>query len=293
MVENSLTKTSIISLKKSLEKFTTHLKDLNRSDNTILAYETDIRQLTELLKKRNISHPTAVNLEELNKVKNHYFEQKYTAKSISRKLNSYRAFFTYLVNQKLIEKDPTNGIDYPKTELGAPRILSPMEYRALRDAARADIRISAIVEVLLQTGIRISELANLRLDDIKEESLAIRAQQSQSARSVPLNQVAKQLIDLYLAKRPAGKVDNVFITSRGKPFLIRNIRESIKRYLLAAGVKDASVNDLRHTFIAHHLQAGTPLPVVAKLIGHKRVSTTERYLQYIEPTKEPTKLKEL
>ena len=292
-MENSQTNSGVISLKESLKKFTNHLNSLNRSENTILAYETDIRQLIELLEKRSINHPTAVNLEELDKVKNYYFEKGYTAKSISRKLNSYRAFFTYLVGQKLIEKDPTGGITYPKTELGAPRILSPMEYRALRDAARADIRISAIVEVLLQTGIRISELANLRLDDVKESSLAIRAQQSQSARAVPLNQVAKQAIDLYLTKRPAGKVDNIFITSRGKPFLIRNIRESIKRYLFAAGIKDASVNDLRHTFIAHHLQAGTALPTVAKLVGHKRVSTTERYLQYIKPVKEPTKLKEL
>lgn len=283
----------VISLKEGLQKFVDYLRSLKRSENTVLAYETDIRQLVELLEERGISHPTAVNLDELNKVKEHYFQQNYTNKSVSRKLNSYRAFFTYLKDQKIIDRNPTDGIAYPKTELGAPRILSKMEYRALRDACRSDVRISAIVEVLLQTGIRISELANLRLDDIKKDSLSVRAQHSQPARTVPLNKVAKQALERYLAKRPKGKVDNVFITSRGRPFLIRNIRESIKRFLEAAGVKNASVNDLRHTFIAHHLTAGTPLPTVAKLVGHRRVSTTERYLQFVEPAKEPTKLEEL
>jgi len=283
----------IINLQESLKKFVDHLRELKRSENTVLAYETDLKQLVELLEKRGVNHPTAVNLEELNQIKDHYFKQGYTNKSVSRKLNSYRAFFTFLVDQKIIDKDPSAGIEYPKTELGAPRILSKMEYRALRDACRTDPRISAIVEILLQTGIRISELANLRLADIKEDSLSIRPQYSQPGRTVPLNKVAQQALDRYLAKRPKGKVDNVFITSRGKAFLIRNIRESIKRFSEAAGVKDASVNDLRHTFIAHHLEAGTPLPTVAKLVGHKRVSTTERYLQYVQPAKEVEKLEEL
>lgn len=283
----------IISLQEGLKKFVDHLRALNRSENTVLAYDTDIRQLRDLLEKRGIKHAPAVNLEELEKVKEHYFQQGYTNKSVSRKLNSYRAFFTYLKDQAIIEKDPTKGITYPKTELGAPRILSKMEYRALRDACRGDIRISAIVEVLLQTGIRISELANLRLDDVKKDSLLIRAQHSQPKRIIPLNKAVDQALQHYLAKRPKGKVDNVFITANGRPFLIRNIRESIKRYLQAAGIKDASVNDLRHTFIAHHLTAGTPLPTVAKLVGHKRVSTTERYLQYVEPAKEAVKLEEL
>jgi len=147
-----------------------------------------------------------------------------------------------------------------------------MEYRSLRDACRQDPRISAIVELLLQTGIRISELANLRLEDVKENSLFIRPQYSQAGRTVPLNKAGYQALKRYLDQRPKTKDDHIFITSCGRPFLIRNIREAIKRYMEIAGVKNASVNDLRHTFIAHHLQANTPLPTLAKLVGHKRIS---------------------
>lgn len=286
-------KPKIIDLKTALQKFIDQLTGLKRSGNTILAYKTDIRQLLELLKKRSISHPTAVNLNELNNVKDHYFKQGYTAKSVSRKLNSYRAFFTFLKNQGLVDQDPTEGIKYPETKLDPPRILSKMEYRSLRDACRHDPRIAAIVEVLLQTGIRISELANLKQANVKKDSLTIQAQYSQPSRTVPLNKAAYEAIVNYLRVRPGAKTNHLFITSRGRPFLIRNIRESIKRYLKAAGVKNASVNDLRHTFIAYHLEAGTPLPTVAKLVGHKRVSTTERYLQYVEPAKEKVKLEEL
>lgn len=278
----------------ALELFLVFLKEKKRSSNTILAYKTDLDQLVAALGEKGIDHPTAVNQKILEEVKADYQKKGYTLKSISRKLNAYRTFFSFLKNKGFIEEDVTLGVAYPQTEMQPPRILTPMEYRALRDSVRGNNRLAAIVEVLLQTGLRISELSNLRLEDIKADSLAIQALESQPARTVPLNKPAREALDIYLRERPKSRITNVFITNTGRKFLIRNIREVIKRHLLAAGVKDASVNDLRHTFIAHHLENGVPLPVLAKIAGHKRLSTTERYLKFVKvQTDKPTKLGEL
>jgi integrase/recombinase XerC/integrase/recombinase XerD len=86
----------------------------------------------------------------------------------------------------------------------------------------------------------------------------------------------------------------LFITKTGRPLLIRNIRTAIDRYFRIAGIEGAKVNDLRHTFIAHHLMAGTPITTLSKLVGHKRLSTTERYLELVKDQKtDNVKLDEL
>jgi len=109
-----------------------------------------------------------------------------------------------------------------------------------------------------------------------------------------LNKRAKEALDRYLSIRPKVTNDHVFVTKSGKPFLIRNIRTAVERYFRLAEIKNAKVNDLRHTFVAHHLKHGVSLTVLSKVLGHKRVSTTERYLQYVpERGKETSVLTEL
>jgi integrase/recombinase XerC/integrase/recombinase XerD len=111
---------------------------------------------------------------------------------------------------------------------------------------------------------------------------------------VPLNKRAQEALDKYLSARPKVPEAHVFVTKSGKPFLIRNIRTAVERYFRLAEIKGAKVNDLRHTFVAHHLKHGVSLVVLSKVLGHKRISTTERYLQYVpERGKETSVLTEL
>jgi integrase/recombinase XerC/integrase/recombinase XerD len=93
---------------------------------------------------------------------------------------------------------------------------------------------------------------------------------------------AVEAIKKYLEVRPKTPNKALFVTKTGKPLLIRNIRTAIDRYFRLSGIVEAKVNDLRHTWIAHHLKSGTSLLLISKLAGHKRVSTTERYLQFIQ-----------
>ena len=186
-------------------------------------------------------------------------------------------------------------LEHPKFENKPPRILSQVEYRALRDAARADIRIFAVIELLLQTGIRIGELANIRMEDVSDSVLKIRPNEGHPERAVPLNKRAKEALKRYLASRPEGSNDHFFVTKTGRPFLVRNIRDAIERYFKRAGIENAKINDLRHTFVAHHLKNGVSMVFLSKTLGHKRLSSTERYLQYLKDVKsgESTNLIEL
>jgi integrase/recombinase XerC/integrase/recombinase XerD len=109
-----------------------------------------------------------------------------------------------------------------------------------------------------------------------------------------LNKSSETALKRYLEIRPNTKEDTLFITKTGRPLLVRNIRTAIDRYFRLAGIKDAKVNDLRHTFVAHHLMAGTSLVLVSKLAGHKRLATTEKYLNLIQSRLDkPVKLEEL
>jgi site-specific recombinase XerD len=267
------------------QQFIGHLQGRSRASATILAYGKDIEQLVRYLQSLEKEDTSNVNLEDLQSFMEKLAKENYTAKSISRKTNSTKTFFKFLKTSGYIQDDPATLLSHPKFENKPPRILSKLEYRALRDAARNDIRIFAIIELLLQTGIRIGELAKLRLEDVNLEdnsSLHVPAFEGTNERDIPLNSPAVEALKKYLEVRTKAPSHSLFVTKTGRPLLIRNIRTAIDRYFKIAGIKEAKVNDLRHTWVAHHLQAGTSLVVVSKLAGHKRLSTTERYLQFIQ-----------
>jgi integrase/recombinase XerC len=272
-----------ISLKDAHNQFTEYLASRKRARATIVAYGKDIEQLIAFLTNMGKKTISEVTRDEVDAFLKKLAADQYTPKSVSRKINSIKTFFRFLKASAIITGDPAIEIEHPKYEVKPPRILSKIEYRALRDACRADARIYAIVELFLQTGIRIGELANLTIDDLKEGALHIAAQEGHAERTVPLNKAAVEALDRYLATRGKdGSSRALFITKTGRPLLIRNIRTAIDRYFRIAGIEGAKVNDLRHTFIAHHLMAGTPITKLSKLVGHKRLSTTERYLELVK-----------
>jgi site-specific recombinase XerD len=179
-------------------------------------------------------------------------------------------------------------IQHPKLEQSAPRILSKIEYRALRDTVKDDVRTKAIIEILLQTGVRVSELASMKISHITfgegemQGALVVPGTQSIPGRTIPLNSAVQEAIQEYKKIRPDSKTDYLFITKNGNPLLIRNIRATLTRYFKQIGLEDVTVNDLRHTFVAEHLKRGASVLLVSKIAGHKRLTTTENYLKYIE-----------
>lgn len=283
-----------IKLRDAHQEFKNFLKNKKHSSSTIVAYGKDIEQLISFLEELAKNQIHEVTKEDIEAFLAKMQKDGYTPKSISRKINSTRTFYRFLKINEYVTDDPSLLVAHPRYQLAPPRILTPTEYRALRDAARNDSRMFAIIELLLQTGIRIGELANLDVSDSKKDSLHIAAYEKHEEREVPLNKRAQEALQKYLEIRPKTKDDHLFITKSGRPFLVRNIRTSMERYFRLAEVKDAKVNDLRHTFVAHHLKHGASLVLLSKILGHKRLSTTERYLNYVgERGKESSGLSDL
>ena len=284
-----------IMLPSLVERFISYLKSQGKSDFTIIAYRKDLEQFIGFLTSKEKSDIREVKKDDISAFINKLILDGYTKKSASRKLNSVRTFFRYLKNEAVIEQNPSLDVSHPKYTQLPPRIFSKLEYRALRDLAKEDLRTYALVEVLLQTGVKIGELANLCLNDIKENTLFIKNYGKNPAREVPLNKAAKKAIEEYIKIRNNSIEDqHLFITRNGHPLLIRNIRQIISRCFREVGIENATVNDLRNTFIAYQLINGSSIEYIAKIVGHKRLSSTERFLNLVkEEAERKEKLGEL
>jgi integrase/recombinase XerD len=287
----------MIKLEKAHKNFIEKLEGEGKSPATLIAYSKDIQQLMEHLIEAEVELVNEIKLGHLEEFMGNLANTGYTPKSISRKTNATRTFLKFLHEVGHVPINIALDLKHPKVVAKDPRILNKVEYRALRDAAREDLRSYAMIEMLLQTGITISELSEMLIEHLEytpeetDGSLFIPKRYSKDRRTVPLNKPAIDAITKYIeeARHNIEEAKHLFITKTGRPLLVRNIRSTINRYFKLAGVEKAKVNDLRHTFVAHQLSQGVSLVHVSKIVGHKRVSTTERYLQFIEKEVEEEK----
>lgn len=265
-------------IKSLVPMFISNLGDKGRSPATVLAYRSDLDQLLEFLTKNSIATPDQIKSSDLDTFRDALLAQKFTPKSVSRKLNAVKTFFRWMVENKFLATDLSKSVSHPKVESSLPKFLTPIEYRALRDVVKTDTRISAMIELILQLGLRISEVANAKIKDLSNELLKIEGYATQPERTVPLNKPAKDALDRYMTDRPKVESEYIFISKTGKPLAVRNIRASVDRFIQKAELPKYSVNDLRTTFIVENIKNGVDLILISQVSGHKRISTTERYL---------------
>ncbi len=278
--------------KDLLPRFLESLKEKGRSLSTVLAYRADLEQLGAFLQARNKVLTPQVTTQDLESFRDSLLTEKYTPKSVSRKLNAIKTFFRWLITENEITSDPSALVAHPKIENSAPKFLSQLEYRALRDIVRDDPRIAAIVELILQTGLRISEVASLKLENLEDGSLKVEGYATQPERTIPLNARAREALNNYISKRPSVDSPYIFVSKTGKPLAVRNIRAAVDRYMQRSEIGKFSVNDLRTTFIIENIKGGADLILLSQVVGHKRLSTTEKYLD-LAGVKEPGKKQNL
>src|SRR3970282_979852 len=245
----------MIPIRDAHRKFVDHLRDKNRSQSTVLAYGKDIVELVEFVEELRKAHLADVSKNDIEAFMAKLLKSGYTPKSVSRKTNAVKTFFRFLKVNEFITDDPALLVSHPRFETKPPRILSETEYRALRDTVQNDTRTYAIVELLLQTGMRIGELSRLQNSDIKfgaggrPGEVQVDSFNRHPERNVPLNTRSQKALQAYLDGRPKTKAEHVFITRTGKSLLVRNIRSTIKRFLELAGIEDATANALRPNFM--------------------------------------------
>lgn len=272
---------------RTLSQFEKNLEQKGRSRFTITAYRKDLEQLINFLRKNKINEWSETSSKVLEK----YFLQlrqgtELTPKSISRKINSTKTLYKFLISIKEIDVDHSKDIKHPVIQRQVPRVLSPLEYKALRDTAKSNIRLFTMIEMLLQTGMRIGELSRLERKDINEKvtQMEIEAYSSYPKRTITINSSLKDALEKYMKSElyQSKKCKYVFFTRSGNKILIRNIRSTINAAFKSTGIKDATVNDLRNTFIIYQLENGLKIDILAKIVGHKRQTTTEHYLEFIQ-----------
>ncbi|HAI62889.1 MAG: Tyrosine recombinase XerC [candidate division WWE3 bacterium GW2011_GWF2_41_45] len=285
----------MLNLEAAHKNFVEKLKNDGKSGATVVAYSKDVEQLLSHLSGMGVNLVSEIKLGHLEDFMKKLSNADYTLKSVSRKTNATRTFIKYLYSEGEISENVSLGLKHPKLETKAPRILTKMEYRALRDATRNDLRTYAMIEMLLQTGVTISELAEIKTENLtisgSTGTLFVAKKNNKEARTIPLNKAVIDAVNRYMSEERSIVKNSgyLFVTKTGNPLLIRNIRSTIDRFFKLAGVEKAKVNDLRHTFVAHHLASGVSIIYLSKIAGHKRISTTERYLQYIDRTGEQEK----
>ncbi len=257
------------------------------SANTLTAYRTDLKKISDWLEKRKQSLDKATKAELFDYLA-YTFRSGISARSSARQLSSLRRFYRYLAREGIAESDPTSDLESPVIGKSLPRPLSESSVEQLLAAPAENtalgIRDRAMLETIYATGLRVSELVNLTLSELDSTAGLVRVTgKGGRERIVPLGEEALAHLGQYLNDaRPELLRDRVseavFVTRRGGPMSRQAFWQLIKRYATIAGVDEAlSPHSLRHAFATHLLNHGADLRSVQMLLGHSNLSTTQIY----------------
>jgi site-specific recombinase XerD len=195
-------------------------------------------------------------------------------------MSAIREYFRFLVGIGVIPKSPTTGVETPKREKNGRQVLRSDEYTKMLSLAGANPRDYAILQVFLQTGIRVSELAHLTIEDIDfiKPSITVRGKGKQE-REIALEKKGIHALKSYLAVRVESFSNRVFLNYHGEPISERGIRKLVVKYRKEAGItKKASCHTLRHTFATYKAEKGVSAFQLQQWLGHANLSTTQIYV---------------
>ena len=259
----------------------------NFAEATRRGYASDLHLFIRYLEdKAGVGSVEEINRRHLHDYFAELDRQRQAGATRARKLAAIKSFFGYLQDFGIIDRNPTLGIPRPKQEARQPRVLAEHEYKALRQGCNGHLRDRALVELFLQTGLRLSEVPSLTLGDLQlpTESgegcigAVTVTGKGRKRRTVSLNWKACDALRTYLDSRPASKSSRVFLSKSGNSLTSRAIQRMVTKYMSKAGISQASVHTLRHTFATHMVRKGTNLRVVQEALGHTSLQTTSLYV---------------
>jgi integrase/recombinase XerC len=270
----------------------------NASPHTVRAYESDVSQFLSHAAESSGTALTAGALDRgtIRRFLSALYDAGQSKATAARKLAAVRSFLRYLRREGVLDGDPGAFVATPKREVRVPAHLSEAEMTALIEAASADTplgrRDRAILEVFYASGLRLSELAGLNLEDLNLSARMLRVVgKGGKPRLVPFNKSSASALAVYLraregivrsvgagAERGSPTREPVFVNYRGGRLTPRSIDRIVRRYVAACGTRiGVSPHALRHSFATHLLQRGADLRAIQELLGHARLSTTQRY----------------
>lgn len=273
-------------LKRALDHFRDHLVTTGKSPHTVEAYTRDVRLFSEWFDQTNGREltPSRITPIDVREYRSHLLSVKnYKPATVNRKLASLSAFCGWARRAGLIPADPTEGISQVDEVRPAPKWLDKNEQYALLRAVqeKGRKRDVALITLMLNTGLRVSETSKLKVDDIeispRKGSVTVRGGKGEKYRTVPLNVDTRRALRAYLAERDEAEDDYLFVSQRGGPLQPSGIYYLVNRYAYDARLQDVTPHTLRHTFGKNLVDADVPLDRVAQLLGHESVDTTRVY----------------
>ncbi len=277
------------SLPESLARYTDWLTTTRRfRERTKQEYRDDVAHAVEYLETRcHITSAVSVQRQHLTGFLAHCAALGHAASTRRRSVAAIRSFFAFLVQERLIARSPAEHLLPPERETRPPRVLSEDEYTRLRAAAADHPRDAALIEIALQTGLRLTEIARLRVADVvlpassPETSVGhIRvAGRGAKSRTVTLNSRACMALWAYLGEREPSDSPALFLTKFDRGIGPRGIENIVTKYCQEAGISHASVHSLRHTMAVQMLRHGATPAIVGTALGHASPDTTSIYVE--------------
>jgi len=271
---------------QSLQLFLRALQGQNYSPKTLRAYGDDLHQFLAWVEKNRVDwdSPTRFSRGDIEGFMQYLAAQRMTGVTRVRKLAAIRKFFTFLEENSILAANPAHTVKGARREEKEPQILYKEQYKALLYEASDNIRDYAIIQTFLQTGIRLSELANLRLEDVDFEHrlLTVRQGKGKKDRQIPLVDDAVKALRNYMRYRNTQLImddEILFLAKNGTSMNVSTVKYTVAKYVKRAGIrKKTGVHTLRHTFGAHKADKNMSLATLQELMGHKKKETTLKYI---------------
>lgn len=275
-------------MKIIIDEFIENLKSRQASPNTLASYERDIVQFDKYFTEQG-KKIFDLTKEDMQEYIDHLKEMGKSNSTISRSTASLKSFYRYLVNKKLAEVNIAEDIEAPKVDRKEPMILSASEIEKLLE--QPDLselkgqRDKAMLEILYATGIRVTELVSLRIEDVNLNAGYIRVKKKNSERHIPLGNRSLKCLKEYIEKvRPllirTEEEKTLFINTNGQKMTRQGYWKILKQYKDQAKIdKDITPHTIRHSFAVHMLKNGAEIKTVQELLGHTDVASTMMYTQ--------------
>ena len=291
-------------MEEHLQAFLEYLQEEYKySKNTIAAYKNDLSQFTTYLGKGTgiTSDVSTVTANIVDGYVDYMKNQSYASSSVARKVAAVKSFFNYLFARGIINENPTTNISSPKVKKRLPQPLTSDEVERLLDAPTnsskqtpKNLRDTALLKMLYATGMRVTEIVSLQLNDVEMETGTILCPgKDDQIRKLPIDDDTKEVVEQYLEDgRPFLVKDkneqSLFLNHRGQQLTRQGLWLIIKAYTKEANLSaEVTPHTLRHSFAAHKLANGTELQEVQRLLGHANISTTQIYTQQLEEAQQP------
>jgi integrase/recombinase XerD len=280
-------------MREQVQQFLDYIaEEKGYSNNTLAAYRNDLSQFTSYLEPRVSRWDQVTRDIIMDYIMTMKSEQEYASSTVARKVAAIKSFFHYLVDRGVLQDDPTATLDSPKVRKRLPKAISNDDLeRLLAEPAREQtpkaLRDRALLEVLYATGLRVTELVSLNVDDVNLASASLRVIRPKDRREriVPIYQRALEPLQDYLDR---GRIQllrdpeetALFLNHRGRRLTRQGLWLIVKHYVREVGIQeDVTPHTLRHTFAAHLVDRKTDLEYVQEILGHANISTTQVYTQ--------------